>query len=124
LEELLAKVQARWNDVEFNVIQYKDMKDVFMLGSIEDIQVSRCLLLLGPGIFCVWAHMASASCYQAQASFSVWVCNPLHPLPLWPILSNHACLCPANIVCCSFVSTRIGFHSRLGLNFAAARAGL
>lgn len=39
MEELLAKVQARWNDVEFNVLPYKDMKDVFMLGSIEDIQV-------------------------------------------------------------------------------------
>ncbi|KAF5835818.1 dynein heavy chain, N-terminal region 2-domain-containing protein [Dunaliella salina] len=40
LEELLGKVQARWNDVEFNVIQYKDMKDVFMLGSIEEIQTA------------------------------------------------------------------------------------
>lgn len=36
---MLGKVQARWNDVEFNVIPYKDVKDVFMLGSIEDIQV-------------------------------------------------------------------------------------
>lgn len=40
LEELLAKVQARWSDVEFTVLSYKDMKDVYILGSIEEIQVS------------------------------------------------------------------------------------
>ncbi|KAJ9531588.1 hypothetical protein QJQ45_014947, partial [Haematococcus lacustris] len=39
LEELLAKVQARWGDVEFTVIPYKELKDVFILGAIEDIQV-------------------------------------------------------------------------------------
>lgn len=39
LEELLAKVQARWGDVEFSVIPYKEVKDVFILGGIEDIQV-------------------------------------------------------------------------------------
>lgn len=38
LEELLSKVQARWGTVEFTVVQYKEMKDVFILGGIEDIQ--------------------------------------------------------------------------------------
>lgn len=32
-------MQARWGDVEFTVLQYKEMKDVFILGGIEDIQV-------------------------------------------------------------------------------------
>jgi hypothetical protein len=44
LEELLAKVQARWASVEFSMLPYKDMKDVFILGGIEDIQV-RCRYL-------------------------------------------------------------------------------
>lgn len=38
LEELLAKVQTRWGDVEFTVVQYKEVKDVYILGGIEDIQ--------------------------------------------------------------------------------------
>jgi hypothetical protein len=43
LEELLAKVQARWGDVEFTVISYKEQKDVFILGGIEEIQVGYWL---------------------------------------------------------------------------------
>lgn len=39
LEELLAKVSNKWVDLEFNVIPYKESKDVFILGGIEDIQV-------------------------------------------------------------------------------------
>jgi hypothetical protein len=39
LEELLAKVQTKWSGVEFNVMSYKDAKDVFILGGIEDVQV-------------------------------------------------------------------------------------
>jgi dynein heavy chain len=39
LEELLAKVSNKWTDLEFNVMPYKESKDVFILGAIEDIQV-------------------------------------------------------------------------------------
>ena len=39
LEELLAKVQNKWVDLEFNVMAYKDSKDVLILGGIEDVQV-------------------------------------------------------------------------------------
>ena len=39
LEELLAKVQSKWVDIEFSMIPYKELKDVFILGGIEEIQV-------------------------------------------------------------------------------------
>jgi dynein heavy chain len=38
LEEMLAKVVKIWNEAEFIVITYRDSKDVFILGSVEDIQ--------------------------------------------------------------------------------------
>lgn len=41
LEELLAKVTGKWTDIEFQVIPYKDSKDVFILGAIDEIQVRQ-----------------------------------------------------------------------------------
>ncbi|KAJ3027001.1 UNVERIFIED_CONTAM: Dynein heavy chain 6, axonemal, partial [Siphonaria sp. JEL0065] len=38
LEEMLAKVVKNWNEAEFIVINYRDSKDVFILGTVEDIQ--------------------------------------------------------------------------------------
>ncbi|KAJ1555299.1 Dynein heavy chain 6, axonemal, partial [Nowakowskiella sp. JEL0078] len=38
LEEMLGKVVKTWNDAEFIVINYRDNKDVFILGAIDDIQ--------------------------------------------------------------------------------------
>ncbi|MEW5314024.1 MAG: hypothetical protein WDW38_005552 [Sanguina aurantia] len=40
LEEMLGAVQAKWADIEFVVLAYKEMKDVFILGQIEDVQVA------------------------------------------------------------------------------------
>jgi hypothetical protein len=39
LEELLGKVVAKWAGVELSVIPYKDSKDVYILGSIDNVQV-------------------------------------------------------------------------------------
>lgn len=39
LEELLAKVTAKWAGIEFCVIPYKDSKDVYILGALDEIQV-------------------------------------------------------------------------------------
>lgn len=39
LEELLAKVVTRWASIELSVIPYKDTKDVYILGSMDNIQV-------------------------------------------------------------------------------------
>jgi dynein heavy chain len=39
LEELLAKVTSKWASIEFSVIPYKDSKDVYILGAIDEIQV-------------------------------------------------------------------------------------
>jgi vacuolar-type H+-ATPase subunit E/Vma4 len=39
LEDLLAKVVAKWADIELSVIPYKDSKDIYILGSIDNIQV-------------------------------------------------------------------------------------
>ncbi|KAJ3111652.1 Dynein heavy chain 6, axonemal [Phlyctochytrium bullatum] len=38
LEEMLQRVVRIWNEAEFAVINYRDSKDVFILGSVEDIQ--------------------------------------------------------------------------------------
>ncbi|KAJ3111626.1 Dynein heavy chain 6, axonemal [Phlyctochytrium bullatum] len=38
LEEMLSKVVKTWNEAEFLVIGYRESKDVFILGSIDDIQ--------------------------------------------------------------------------------------
>jgi dynein heavy chain len=40
LEELLAKVHSKWSDVEFGVLPYKEVKDTFILGGIEEVQVA------------------------------------------------------------------------------------
>ena len=40
LEELLAKVQSKWTDVEFGVLPYKEIKDVYILAGIEEVQVA------------------------------------------------------------------------------------
>ncbi|KAJ3125644.1 Dynein heavy chain 6, axonemal [Physocladia obscura] len=38
LEEMLLKVVKNWNETEFVVVNYRDSKDVFILGTVEDIQ--------------------------------------------------------------------------------------
>ncbi|KAJ8983473.1 hypothetical protein NQ317_014931 [Molorchus minor] len=38
LEALLKKVEEGWKGLEFTVIGHKDSKDVFILGSLEDVQ--------------------------------------------------------------------------------------
>ncbi|KAJ1569749.1 hypothetical protein HK405_000011 [Cladochytrium tenue] len=50
LEEMLAKVARIWNDSELIVAPYRDYKDVFILGAVEDIQtqledsqIEKCL---------------------------------------------------------------------------------
>eukprot|EP00755_Sulcionema_specki_P020771 Sspe_Gene.12750::Locus_4355_Transcript_2_2_Confidence_0.222_Length_4895::g.12750::m.12750/K10408/DNAH; dynein heavy chain, axonemal len=37
LDEMLQTVQKRWQGVEFTVNQYKEQKDTYVLGSVEDI---------------------------------------------------------------------------------------
>lgn len=38
LDEMLARIVKLWNDAEFIVTPYRDAKDVFILGSVEDVQ--------------------------------------------------------------------------------------
>ncbi|KAG5457288.1 MAG: dynein heavy chain, N-terminal region 2-domain-containing protein, partial [Olpidium bornovanus] len=38
LEEMLNKILAAWTDIEFIVLPYRDSKDVFILGGVDDIQ--------------------------------------------------------------------------------------
>ena len=38
LEGMLSKVQEKWSGVELTVKQYKDAKDAYILGSVEDVQ--------------------------------------------------------------------------------------
>lgn len=36
---MLAKVVARWSGIELSIVSYKESKDVFMLGPVDEIQV-------------------------------------------------------------------------------------
>lgn len=38
LEGMLRKVQEKWTGVELTVKQYKEAKDAYILGSVEDVQ--------------------------------------------------------------------------------------
>lgn len=38
LEQLLKKVEESWKTLEFMVINHRDAKDVFILGSLEEVQ--------------------------------------------------------------------------------------
>ena len=38
LEEMLTRIIKIWNDTEFVIVSYRDSKDVFILGSVEDVQ--------------------------------------------------------------------------------------
>ena len=37
LEDLLSKVEGAWKTLEFAVNPYKDQKDVFILGGVDDV---------------------------------------------------------------------------------------
>ena len=37
LEEMMAKVTGMWSDTEFNVVPYKDVKDLYILGDTSEI---------------------------------------------------------------------------------------
>lgn len=40
LEEMLGNIQGKWATVEFTVLNYKESKDTFILGAVEDIMVT------------------------------------------------------------------------------------
>lgn len=39
LEEMLNKIARSWNETEFIILPYRDIKDVYILGSVDEIQV-------------------------------------------------------------------------------------
>jgi dynein heavy chain, axonemal len=40
LEQMLAKVEKTWEEMQLIVLSYKESKDVFILGSVEDVTVA------------------------------------------------------------------------------------
>jgi enoyl-[acyl-carrier-protein] reductase (NADH) len=58
LEELLAKVTTKWATIDFNIIPYKDSKDILIMGPLDDIQVGRVVLAM---------RISSTSLTQAMA---------------------------------------------------------
>lgn len=40
LEEMLSNVQNKWAAVEFVVLNYKESKDTFILGAVEDVMTT------------------------------------------------------------------------------------
>eukprot|EP00878_Enallax_costatus_P024947 GHUV01026655.1.p1 GENE.GHUV01026655.1~~GHUV01026655.1.p1 ORF type:complete len:285 (+),score=109.46 GHUV01026655.1:1668-2522(+) len=57
LEELLAKVTSKWAAIEFSVVPYKDSKDVFILGAIDEIQVRIAVGVSMPGQLYMSKHV-------------------------------------------------------------------
>ncbi len=37
LEDLLDHISSKWNSVDFSLIPFKDVKDAYILGSVEDV---------------------------------------------------------------------------------------
>lgn len=37
LEDLLDHINSKWSSIDFTLIPFKDMKDAFILGSLEDV---------------------------------------------------------------------------------------
>ena len=40
LEEMLQKVVSKWASIEFNVLPYKEQKDTYILGGLDDVQTA------------------------------------------------------------------------------------
>ena len=64
LEEMLAKVETTWAELEFTVLPHKGTRDFFILGSVEEVRVLFCYVLFCSGsvFLCV-----------CPCSFSVWL---------------------------------------------------
>ena len=37
LEDLLEHISSKWNSIDFTLLPFKDVKDAFILGSLEDV---------------------------------------------------------------------------------------
>ncbi len=37
LEDLLDHISSKWNSIDFSLIPFKDVKDAYILGSVEDV---------------------------------------------------------------------------------------
>lgn len=37
LEDLLDRISSKWNSIDLTVVPFKDVKDTFILGSVEDV---------------------------------------------------------------------------------------
>lgn len=66
LEDLLDKVSVKWNTLEFTVLPFKDVKDAFILGSVEEVTAT-----LEDSLVTMSTILASRYCAIAQATQSV-----------------------------------------------------
>jgi hypothetical protein len=83
---MLAKVVARWGGIEFVVVPYKESKDVFILGAIDDIQVRGCFL----AEWCV--------CLRVCMCAHVCVCMSVDGSKGWAIIRARTCARTCNLV--------------------------
>lgn len=37
LEDMLERINSKWNSIDLTLIPFKDVKDAFILGSVEDV---------------------------------------------------------------------------------------
>lgn len=78
LEGLLRKVQDKWAGVELTVKQYKETKEAYILGSLEEVQAvledSQALM----------ATILSSRFVSGEPAIQFWLCwrtaNPSGPL--------------------------------------------
>ena len=88
LEGMLRKVQDKWIGVELTVKQYKEAKDAYILGSVEDIQA-----VLEDSL-AMMATISSSRFVTGHLSLCHMVCcrmyHPLH-VTCWNILAGGVC---------------------------------
>ena len=67
LEGMLRKVQEKWSGVELTVQQYKEAKDAYILGSVEDVQSVLEDSLAMMSTICSSRYVAGSLHYMANA---------------------------------------------------------
>lgn len=61
------QIEAIWKVLELPVLQYKDTKDIFMLGSLEDVQaaIDESTMLIG-------IILSSRNCTSIKSRVEEW----------------------------------------------------
>ena len=103
LEGMLRKVQDKWVGVELTVKQYKEAKDAYILGSVEDIQA-----VLEDSL-AVMATISSSRFVTGHLSLCQIICFVTDHLSLCLMICFSMCY-PLHVACWNMVRMRYILH--------------